>query len=1226
MKRVKYSQLIQLVAILAMLFSLAGQIFYTEKVWASSGESTDISSQEDKVLSVNEAIALNNSGAEITVEGYIVGFAKGNQVFADNNLGDTNLVIADSREEKDQSLMLFVQLPNKNNFRFDFGLASNPHILGRKIRVTGKNERYFSQNGLKNPSAIAFADEASSDDYSEVEESEKVEGNTSETLNHEIQTISQARQQQTGSARVGGVVTARLKNTIIIQDSTAGIAVRPTSLDVQVGEQVVVSGQLQDYNGLLQLNQSTLEEKSLSELSIDPQKLMASDLVNHQSELAIIEDVEIIAVNDGGSWANYTAKDSAGNRFIIRDELGRLNLSEGHYDSITGIVSTFNQDQQIIPRNSVDIIADSTRVQPVESSIPAGLIPSGSEITLSTSTPRAQIYYTLDGSDPTQASQLYTEPIIIQEDSTLKAFAIAEGFDPSEIQTFDYQVYDHSEGIRIHHIQGQGHVSPFNGRWVDHVEGVVTYKYAIRGANYFHMQTPDGQEDDNLHTSEGIVVYTGRAEEIQVGDLVRVSGQVSEYYIDGYDDKNKTDLSVTQINARNDRGGQIEVAASDQPLPTARKITSGMIPKEISAHSTFDVFEPEKYAIDFWESIEGMRVEISPSRAVAPQQHGDLVVVTEDFPKDQLTFNGGVLLTPAGPNAQSIQFKVYPNDLARDLKVKTGDLFTESLSGVVNYGFGNYKVYVDLDEVVKVHEVVPENREKPQIKKDENKLTIATYNVENFSANNSANETPDEKVAYIAHAFVRDMQSPDIIGIVEVMANNGQASTTSEASATYQRLITAIIEAGGPEYDYLNIDPEFNQDGGAPGGNIRVGYLYNPDRVRVIDAPHGDHSTLVGYEKGKLTHNPGRITSDSFQGTRKPLVAQFEFQGETVVVINNHLNSKRGDTPYFGQTQPPVMGSEPRRHQLASEVNTFIRDILADNPEENIIVLGDMNDYQFSDTLNILAGDELTNLINLVPEEQRYTYIYQGNSQVLDHILVSKDLAAHAEIDIVHVNADYTPMHGRASDHEPVVAQIDLRKEKLTHTETETEEDKREGTENSEIDEEPRKASQESGDGQITEEINESDNQEREVTSSADPKGQNSQMNTDDYPKELPALVEFKLQDGKVFKRVETKTGEWITLPEAPAKQGYRFLYWGAPQLSQGTQLKVEETNYSLTAVYEKIEKDDQTSSEDNTVENNKANKQQILPRSGFVVTSVFGIGLTIMSVGVAITIRQKNH
>src|SRR5699024_5454623 len=104
--------------------------------------------------------------------------------------------------------------------------------------------------------------------------------------------------------------------------------------------------------------------------------------------------------------------------------------------------------------------------------------------------------------------------------------------------------------------------------------------------------------------------------------------------------------------------------------------------------------------------------------------------------------------------------------------------------------------------------------------------------------------------------------------------------------------------------------------------------------------------------------------------------------------------------PYFGQVQPPILGSVEQRKEIAALVNGFVKDIMADNPEENVVVLGDMNDFEFSEALDVLKGDELTNMIESVPAADRYTYVYQGNSQVLDHALVSNHLAEKAEIDI----------------------------------------------------------------------------------------------------------------------------------------------------------------------------------------------------------------------------------
>ncbi len=969
-------------------------------------------------ISVADAIAFNNDKTIKTVTGYIVGYTIGaGNVSRDDFREDWNVAIADDPSETDFEKMVILQLPKV--FREQFGLKTNPEMLGEKVTATGTLEKYHGGFGLKDPTDITS---------DAIEEPEVPE---------EILSIADARTQATGMAKVKGTVTAKLKNTIHIQDGTGGIAVRPTSLDVKIGDLVTVSGELKDYRNLLQLDGATLEDKTEGEIP-ESTVVEVTKLSEHQSKLITVEDVKIVSAEVGDGWANYIAEDKDGNKFTIRDESNNLYIEDGMvYSKVTGISSQFDDTYQLIPRDVTDLVADESSVQVAYATPQSGAIPKGSEVTLATQTSGAEIYYTLDGSTPTKESTPYTEPIVVNEALTLKTIAV-KGDLESAIATFDYTVYDAEEGIRIHDIQGEGHWSPLQGSRVDNVEGIVTYKYEIRGAHYFHMQTPEEKYDGNPNTSEGIVVYTGKAENIEIGDLVEVSGQVSEYQIDGYNDKDKTDLPVTQINARDDRGGEIEVIEKGLELPAAIEIKSSDLPGEIASPQGFDEFNPEKYSMDFWESIEGMRVVVEESSTTAPQMHGDLVVTTNEYePKDKdgnslRTLNGGVRLTEAGPDSRLINFSVQPNGKARDLKVKTGDKFTEALEGVVNYGFGSYKIYTDLADVkAALEEVVHPTPE--EFIKDEEKLTVAAYNVENYSANTSASETPVRKSERIAKAFVDDMKSPDIIALIEVMANDGSSSKSPEAAESYERLIGDIKKAGGPTYEFVNIDPEYNADGGKPTGNIRVGYLYNPERVDFNEYTSEGidlKTNAVEYKDGKLSTNPGRVSPEIYKGTRKPLAAQFEFNGETVVILNNHLNSKLGDVPEYGQQQPPVKGSEAQRVKLATEQNRFVKEIKADNPDENVIVLGDMNDFEFSAPLQALKGDELTNMIEKLPAERRYSYVYNGMSQVLDHALVSNNIAEKTQIDVMNVNADYTDMHGRASDHNPVLVQVDLASDK----------------------------------------------------------------------------------------------------------------------------------------------------------------------------------------------------
>ena len=100
----------------------------------------------------------------------------------------------------------------------------------------------------------------------------------------------------------------------------------------------------------------------------------------------------------------------------------------------------------------------------------------------------------------------------------------------------------------------------------------------------------------------------------------------------------------------------------------------------------------------------------------------------------------------------------------------------------------------------------------------------------------------------------------------------------------------------------------------------------------------------------------------------------------------------------------------------------FIAGVLANDPDAKIAALGDFNEFEFVSPLEILEGARLANLTETLPEDERYSFIFQGNSQSLDHILASDALADGAQFDAVHVNAEFADTPSRASDHDPLLA------------------------------------------------------------------------------------------------------------------------------------------------------------------------------------------------------------
>lgn len=159
----------------------------------------------------------------------------------------------------------------------------------------------------------------------------------------------------------------------------------------------------------------------------------------------------------------------------------------------------------------------------------------------------------------------------------------------------------------------------------------------------------------------------------------------------------------------------------------------------------------------------------------------------------------------------------------------------------------------------------------------------------------------------------------------------------------------------------------------------------------------------------------------SFTNSRLPLVATWSFQGTQVTTINVHFTARSGSEPLWGADQLPEAAGDARREAQADAVGDWVNDQLATDPAFNAIVLGDWNGFYFE-----TAQTQLGNLTNLqeyhLPEEERYSYVFDGNGQLLDNILVTRGMLPGSAVDGVHVNA-YSPAT-QISDHDPQVAKF----------------------------------------------------------------------------------------------------------------------------------------------------------------------------------------------------------
>ncbi|ONH22766.1 endonuclease [Pseudofrankia asymbiotica] len=566
---------------------------------------------------------------------------------------------------------------------------------------------------------------------------------------------------------------------------------------------------------------------------------------------------------------------------------------------------------------------------------------------------------------------------------------------------------------RIHDIQGSGRISPIVGQNVTNVPGIVTAVRSTGSSRGYWMQDPSADADPL--TSEGVFVFMGTTTPaVAIGDSVLATGRVSEF------------RPATGAQTLTEIGGTVSTVklTSGNALPAPIPVVFADAFTKTGALEA-QPLEPDSYVLDWLEVHEGMRVTVAQStRLVSPvnTEFGELWVTLK--PNQNPTPRGGTAYESyADPNSGRLMLAALNGAPAANV----GSTLAGGSIGVVDYqSFGGYVIQTTNLAAITDGGL---KRQMVTAPKKAGDLSIATYNVENLTAGD-----PDTKFARLAQAVVVNLGKPDILALEEIQDNNGVADGgVVAADQTVNKFIAAIVAAGGPTYDWRSINPNNGTDGGAPDGNIRQVFLFNPARTTFVDRPGGDANTAVTVQKERPTSNqiflsasPGRIdpTSSAWNASRKPLVGEFNYDGnKQLFVIANHFTSKGGDAPLTAAVQPPNRSSEVQRDAQASEVRDFVADLAAKSGNTaRVVVLGDLNDYQFSPTLVTLTNDGalLKTLINDLPLNERYSYVFDGNSQTLDHILISPTIMGYS-YGVVHINAEFSD---QASDHDPQIIRI----------------------------------------------------------------------------------------------------------------------------------------------------------------------------------------------------------
>ncbi|MDO8189281.1 lamin tail domain-containing protein [Conexibacter sp. JD483] len=557
----------------------------------------------------------------------------------------------------------------------------------------------------------------------------------------------------------------------------------------------------------------------------------------------------------------------------------------------------------------------------------------------------------------------------------------------------------------IHDVQGSGSSSPITGSTVT-IEGVVTGIDDLMGSNYtsvfpqdagIFVQQEPGTEDNDPNTSEGVFVgYVrgpGNDRSALLGKRVRLTGRVVEKF-------NQTQVDILQNT-------QPEVLGEGRlPAP----VTLDPAKAEAQTVTSVDVNGTRSY----YETLEGMRVTLATgiANSGATTKFGALFL--NPGTTRQRVFN-----TTTGPLLNSLVSLVDdagagdPDRATIDLRPDSrtliaADLFSsvENATGPLNFSYYNYGIVTQADgmPVVTPDPDVPAVYTLPPAEQDE--LRISGFNVENLFPQGAtldlhtvSESEYQEKLGALAIAIRDRLRAPDVVAVQEIGDSVHTTGTPSPATAKTSRDVLTDLanKIGG---GYTAYAPEgFDERG------IDVGYLVKPG-VTV----HGD-AQQVALGIARPASECNSRADQAFD--RVPLALDVEKDGLRTTVINNHFKSKGG--------------TDLCREVQARAVREVAERLTADGKQ--VIVTGDLNSFQFESPLTILQqGGTLTNLWDRAPEQERYSYHFNGRLQTLDHTLVTGGLLdrvrdfryAHLDNDL---HRDYALGQG-VSDHDPPVVTL----------------------------------------------------------------------------------------------------------------------------------------------------------------------------------------------------------
>ena len=560
----------------------------------------------------------------------------------------------------------------------------------------------------------------------------------------------------------------------------------------------------------------------------------------------------------------------------------------------------------------------------------------------------------------------------------------------------------------IYLIQGNGSSTPLPRKRVS-TFGLVSGVQS----NGFYLQDPTG--DGDPQSSDGIFVYTSSAPKVKTGECVLVgSAEATEYY-------EKTELTTPRSlkTLSIDLCGDGSLAAAPAPLPAPN----------VDPESLLEQFEGMVVA---FKRLQG--VVQGPTKRFSNGNVEIALIAEEALPFVQ----GGRVFQSNPDDAAGLIF--LGNGLGAELPAAAwGDRVQvraaepgRPVLAVIDYSFGKYLLLPLPGQEI---EVLSRQGSKEQTAEpDAGTFRVCSFNVLGLGRGlNQLRDAADYEAALRqrAAAIAGGLQSCEIVGL--------QETGKPEDAENLARVLT---EVSGLDYSAVAFAGPGTASADFP---LTNSLLVREDRVTVLNAENEQACTRFSFSVRLV---PGQCPARLLPlFSRPPLVADLLVRGPwgeayPLTVVVNHWRSKRGDESV----------NVVHRTLQAEHVASIVQARLDTDPDAHVVVLGDLNDFEASKPVETLRhGPEpadgaarepgrvlLWHAFDALPLSERYTYIFNGGSQTLDHLLLTPGLTPDfGGMDIAHINADFpiaqpggtegvpgdSAVYG-SSDHDPLVLTV----------------------------------------------------------------------------------------------------------------------------------------------------------------------------------------------------------